>query len=627
MAGGLINIVAYGADDLYLTGSPQITLFKIAYRRHTNFSKESYVVPIGDFNFGDEITVNIPKIADLFGNMFLRLEIPSINFLKTDICSNLSSDEIQILLGNIPPGITVDEVVTTELQDITDILNIYNVSVKSIMSQFCQAYRTSMNERNTITQTVNDYINIIRDSIQISNEDIELYDQFLETTKEYENITNNNYTFDTILNPKLSNIGTILNNLNISDSISEITTKIDSAINMCVKVSDYYFNLLKKQQDIIKNKSSLYAKFAWIERLGHTIINRIDINIGGERIDRHYGDWINLWYELTSNVHQDELYNKMIGNLSKYKLFDINQKDKCILNIPLSFWFCKKMGLAFPIIALQYSNVSVTIKLNKFEKCAYLEKFPRYQYNDDNDDNDNEWLEINQLSLTDIWDNLGMKINGSLLVEYIFLDTIERRRFAQSAHEYLIEVVDQMDIENITNQKSIITLDFNGPSKEIIWIAQKTEYINDDSFLKKMPFNYSANVNGKGNPLISSKLLLNGYSRFEHLDEIFFNILQSNTHHTRTPSDGVNLYSFSLLPEEYQPSSTCNFSKIGDPSLVLNLNKSMFTYKLSDINPNIIVNSTNDADAITSVNIRIYSLRYQILRIIGGNAGFAYNYN
>lgn len=623
MVGGLINIVAYGANDLYLTGSPQITFFKIVYRRHTNFSKESYVIDIGDINFENEITVNIPKIADLVGQTFLRLELPSINFLKTDLCTNLSTDEISILNNIVPDGIIVNKPSNTELDTITDLLNTYNSRIISILSQFCQAYRKSISEKNTITQSVTDYVNSIKEATLISNDDINLYNAFLNDTLTYEkNIGNSqNTVYDAILDPSLSNVGQIINEIISEDTIITISEHIDNAIQTCIEVSKYFFNLLKKQKNIINNNNSKYAKFAWGDKLGHSIIDRIDVNIGGERIDRHYGDWINLWYELTSSVHQDELYNRMIGNLEEYKIFDRNVKNTCILTIPLSFWFCRKWGLAFPLIALQYSNISLTIKLNKFEKCAYIEKFPTYQYIGDTD-----ILELTQLSLTDIWDNLGLKINAVLLVEYIFLDTIERRRFAQSAHEYLIEVIEQMNIDTITNSNNIITLDFTGPCKELLWVAQRTEYINDDSFLKKMPFNYSLDINGKNNPFVNSKLLLNGYTRFDHLDPIYFNILQPHVHHTKSPSDGVNIYTFSFFPQEHQPSCTCNFSKIGDPTLVFNINPIMFNYRLSDVDPNIVVNSVNDIILETSINIRIYSLKYQILRIIGGNAGFAYNY-
>lgn len=621
MAGGLINIVAYGTKDLYLTGSPQITFFKIVYRRHTNFSKESYEIDLGNFNFGSEINIDVPKIADLFSNTYLKLEIPSIHFLKTDTCYNLSTDEISILNNIIPNGIIIDTNTSNiELTTINNLLDTYNV-VKITINQFCEAYRTSINQRNIITQSVDDYINTIKESVIISNEDIIVYDELLNDALDFEH-SKNIKKYDVILNPKMSNVGRILNTITSSYTIDSINYLIDSAIEMSVKVSKYFFGLAKRKKEIELENSSTYSKFAWAERLGHTIINHIDVNIGGERIDRHYGDWINIWYELTSNINQDELYNKLIGNEHKNITFDRNEKENIILNIPLSFWFCKKMGLAFPLIALQYSNISFTIKLNSFEKCAYIEKFNRYKYT-----SDNEWLEISQLSLSDIWDNMGLKMSGSLLIEYVFLDIVERRRFAQSAHEYLIEVVDQMDINTITNNKNIIKLDFEGPCKELIWIAQKTEYINDNSFYIKRNFNYGLNINGSGNPINNSKLLLNGYSRFEHLDKMFFNILQPHGHHNRSPVDGVNVYCIGLYPEEHQPSSTCNFSKIGDPTLVLDIDKSMLMYKLSDIDPNIIIGSENDITLETSINIRIYSHRYNILRVIGGNAGFAYNYS
>ncbi len=102
MTGGLINIISYGVGDLYLTGSPQITLFKLLYRRYTNFSKESISIPIGTINFNDEITVELPKVGDLLNNSYLQLTIPQIHLLRTDTATNLTTDELQTLQAPRP---------------------------------------------------------------------------------------------------------------------------------------------------------------------------------------------------------------------------------------------------------------------------------------------------------------------------------------------------------------------------------------------------------------------------------------------------------------------------------------------------------------------------------------------
>lgn len=615
MTAGLINLVSYGVDDLYLTGSPQITFFKMVYRRHTNFAKENYMIEMGNFNFNDEITINVPNIADLMSNVFLNLEIPEINFYKTDICTNLSSDELSILNNIIPSNIIIDKPSNSELTTIENLLSTYTI-VKPIISQFCEAFRTASKNKDIITQSIDDYILEIQNSVTISDEDILIYNGLLDDANNFE-ISKGNKVIE--LNYILSNVGIIINNIQNYTTINDIFNAIERAILYCKKVSKYFFGLEKRKTEINNDNNSKFAKFAWNDKINFNIIDYIDINIGGERIDRHYGDFMNLWYEFTCNVNQTKLFNSLTGNKYENIQFDRLKKSNISMNIPFSFWFCKKMGLAFPLIALQYSEISFTIKLNSFEKCAILEKLPRYKY-----EGDEEWTEIEQLSLSDIWDNMGLSLSGNLSIEYIFLDVLERKRFAQSAHEYLIETTEQIEITNISHPKNIITLNLFGPTKELFWFVQKTEYLNDNSFYKKYNFKYD--TDNHTNPFKTAKLLLTGKTKFDFFDPEYFDILQPYTYHTSNPSIGLNMYSLCLFPEEHQPSSTCNFSKIDETKFVFDIDETMFEYKLSDVNPLIIQNSIDDEIIETTVNIKIYSRRYIVLRIIGGVAGVAYKY-
>lgn len=612
MTAGLINLISYGVDDLYLTGSPQITFFKMVYRRHTNFAKENYMIEMGNFNFNEEITINVPNIADLMSNSFLNIEIPELHFYKTDVCTNLSTDEIRILNNDIPSNIIIDIPVNTDLTTIENLLSTYNV-VKPIISQFCEAFRTATYNKDIITQSINDYILEIKNSVVISDEDILIYNGLLDDATTFETSKGNNIIE---LNYVLSNVGMIINNIQNYATINDIFNAIERAISYCKKVSKYFFGLEKIKTEINNDNNSKYAKFAWNDKINFNIIDYVDINIGGERIDRHYGDFMNLWYEFTGNINQTKLFNSLTGNKYENTQFDRLIKSNINMNIPLSFWFCKKMGLAFPLIALQYSEISFTIKFNSFEKCAMIEKFPRYKY-----EGDDEWTEIEQLSLTDIWDNVGLSLSGNLMIEYIFLDVLERKRFAQSAHEYLIETTEQLEISNISHTKNIITLNLFGPTKELFWFAQKTDYLNDNSFYKKHNFKYDTDDNK--NPFKTSKLLLTGKTKFDFFEPQYFDTLQPFTHHTSNPSTGLNMYSFCFFPEEHQPSSTCNFGKIDESKLVFDIDESMFSYKLSDIDPNVI---DDDITIDTTVNIKIYSKRYIVLRIIGGVAGVAYKY-
>jgi hypothetical protein len=639
MAGGLINIVSYGFNDLYLTGSPEITLFKVVYRRHTNFSKESIDISIGQLDFGEEITVNIPKIADLCSNTYLQLEIPEMLLNKMDIVDEMTDYQKTYFMSNLQIDMTQNEI---------DIVNSYDTIQKFIMIN-STGYRTAFSNQNVKNQSPINYIDSIINSMNYANHEDVLYKDALTNAGLFEssnnaglfestNKFNDMYIFDNTMsdinyilgNLKEKLINDIENNIINNYNIKLILKIVVNALNTSGLVKKYFFSKVQKKYNLDTDAQSYHAKFAWVEKLGHAIIDRVDINIGGERIDRHYGDWMNILYELTSYPEQDELYNKMIGNVKIMTSFDRKSKPIYTLIIPLNFWFCKKYGLSVPLIALQYSPISITIKLKSIDECAYLEKVPEF-------DDEGSELGLVPFTLSDIWDNLGYKINGNLLIEFIYLDELERKRFAQSAHEYLIESVEQMTITNINKTNQQFNLDFMGPSKEIIWHLKKDAYNGNNSNYIKRPFDYSMNkINNnkyehreKINPFTDAHLLLNGKERFfldKYFDKFYYSIIQPMSHHTRIPSEGINVYSFSLFPEEHQPSSTCNFTLISSSTMILNIEPNMFFYMSSDIDPSIQYNSDNDKLNTTSLTLTLYSQRYNVLRFIGGNGGFAYSY-
>jgi hypothetical protein len=139
-----------------------------------------------------------------------------------------------------------------------------------------------------------------------------------------------------------------------------------------------------------------------------------------------------------------------------------------------------------------------------------------------------------------------------------------------------------------------------------------------------MWWNYSINKTGTGQSIDNASLLLNGYELAPKELGNYYNYVIPWARHSNTPSDGIYVYSFSAFPEEHQPSSTCNFSKLDSPVLSFYVNNSMFTYKLSDIDPNITAGSPSDLTLDTSVRIRIFAITYNILRIIGGMGALAY---
>ena len=424
MGGGLLQLVAYGAQDVYLTGNPQITFFKVAYRRHTNFALEAIEQTFnGNPTFGSRVTCQISRNGDLINRMYLQVKAGALS-------------------------------------------------------------------------------------------------------------------------------GTS------------------------------YFNYF-----------------------GLRLINYVEIEIGGQKIDKHYSHWLYVWNELSLPVSKRYGYNEMVGAYGG--------ATARTLYIPLEFWFCRNIGLALPLIALQYHEVKININFETADKCMID----------------------------------GTKSNGftaSLWVDYIFLDTDERRRFAQLSHEYLIEQLQFTGQEAITSTTGLKTkLNFNHPCKELIWFVtnnenatiEKANWFNyttaqsaistssipaDPEELKTLLMqtnvNYVATASYSNlmpsNPVKSAKLILNGNDRFYERPGRYFNLVQPFQHHENIPTNaGINVYSFALKPEEHQPSGTLNMSRIDTAILSLS-----FEDKTSD----------GLYDPSQSI-LYVFAVNYNVLRILSGMGGLAYS--
>jgi hypothetical protein len=523
MAGGLMQLVAYGAQDVYLTGNPQITFWKVTYRRHTNFAMESIEQTFnGQADFGRRVTCTVSRNGDL-------------------------------------------------------------------------AYRT-----------------------------------YLQVT--------------------LPEIGQSLNNAD----------------------------------------GGVYAR--WLDFPGEQLISQVEVEIGGQRIDRQYGDWMHIWNQLTLSKEQERGYYKMIGNTTQLtyvcdpEFADVDGpcsangvRQVCAprkalpettLYVPLQFWYCRNPGLALPLIALQYHEVKINLDIRNIEECLW--------------------------AVTNI-NGEGEKVAdaykqslaaASLFVDYIFLDTDERRRMAQNPHEYLIEQLQFTGDESVGSSSNKIKLNLNHPCKELIWVVQPDANVDYCASLNKnenlnhllgaQPFNYTdaldalpnavhafggdANISGTNqvitasgrfqdpfadevalgtqhsgvtgqtigdsgvsdagtfvlaetaldmhcwgeNPVVVAKLQLNGQDRFSEREGTYFDLVQPFQHHTRSPDTGINVYSFALRPEEHQPSGTCNFSRIDNATLQL-----------------VLSNAT--VQGVSTAKVRVYAVNYNVLRIMSGMGGLAYS--
>ena len=444
MGGGLLQLVAYGAQDVYLTGNPQITFFKVAYRRHTNFALEAIEQTFnGSTTLGSRVTCQITRNGDLINRVYF--------------------------------------------------------------------------------------------------------------------------------------VGTITNTNAVSSSAG--------AVNNAIALVPYF---------------------------GLKLLKTIELEIGGQRIDKHYSEWLYIWNELSLPQGKRDGYKLMVGGDKYNRSIILEAQQSYSVYVPLEFWFCRNVGLALPLIALQYHEVKINIE---FESSSNMV---------DNDDNysDKAGLLTDYNGANTI---TGFKKNNELLgtvssitlsnaalwVDYIFLDTDERRRFAQLSHEYLIEQLQFTGTDSVSGSSSStslksIRMNFNHPCKELIWVI-KPDAVTSGGIAAPYWNNFSTrNIDNNyivgRNPVSLAKIQLNGNDRFTERIGEYFSLVQPYQHHENTPdvfNSGINVYSFAIKPEEHQPSGTLNMSRID--TAVLSLAST--------------VNGT----------IYIYTVNYNVLRILSGMGGLAYS--
>jgi hypothetical protein len=402
-----------------------------------------------------------------------------------------------------------------------------------------------------------------------------------------------------------------------------------------------------------------HTKFAWVRKIGFAIVKDIEIIINGELIDRQYGEWLNIWAELVGP--KEDGFDKMIGNVPDLIQFS-EQKDEYTIYVPLQFWFCKNAGSALPLVSLQYSEVKINIELNDIDKCLlvnpthyihvtndfvdlkqaeYIEQtvngkvaagiFSHYDFiskklyyskSSNNhfvfeNDKDNEYNGIRNIKhfikgdssgnyvvansapyLCDVPDIDISLASAFLLVDYVYLDQDERARFLAAKHDYLVEQTTFLGNSIIENSNVTVDVKIEHPCKFIVW-AVKENHPHD-------PFNYTDNHKYKcGRSLVRKEtILLNGKERVSFREYNYFNYIQPYQHFNFGPPEGINVYSFSLLPDKLQPSGSCNMSMIDSVQIKLNLNP-----KISASCPAVFTG---------------YACSYNILRIAHGISGIIF---
>jgi hypothetical protein len=315
------------------------------------------------------------------------------------------------------------------------------------------------------------------------------------------------------------------------------------------------------------NFSAAYQKQQrYVPDVGHHLLEEVDLEIGGQRIDKHYSHWLNIWSELTQPAEKAVGFKVMTGGAESFATSSFYGQHK--LHIPLQFFFNRNPGLALPLIALQYHECKLTFKFAPLASLIHTK--------------DMKGVPLDQCAL-----------DAKLYVNYIYLDSDERRRFAQTSHEMLVDQLQFTGAESVHSGNNKIRLNFNHPVKELVWVIIDKEKTNEDAKYMKMDM---------------GKLTLNGHDRFSERDGSYFNLVQPYLRHTRVPTHNVYSYSFALNPEEFQPSGHCNMSRIDNATLNITM-------------PAETHDGCGNCDY---ADVHVYARSLNQLRIQGGMAGLAF---
>jgi hypothetical protein len=388
-------------------------------------------------------------------------------------------------------------------------------------------------------------------------------------------------------------------NINFGGNITIVIARNGDLLgDMNIQVS------LPSVSSYITNPSS-YSYLGWIQGVGNYLIKYVSLEIGGQQIDEQYGQWMNIWSELNLQESKVTGYGTMVGknfNKATWQPYNPASEPNSRLQIPLLFWYCRNPGLAIPLIALQYHEVRVKITFETFQHLIVAVKNGQYV----------------SPTLNGISPQLNANNDFKIWNNYYYLDSVERRKFAQNPHEYLVEQVQSQtgNVTSLTGENNI-RLNLNHPTKELIWA-----FTRNGSNAPQNDFSIGTNIipNGTPNqfaPLYSFKLILNGTDRFKERPGEYFRLTQNYMHHTRIPGSYIYSYSFGLQPEEHQPSGTCNFSRIDSAQLY-------FYLRNTSVNPGNLDGAPLE-NYSELPGYSVYAPSYNILRIMGGMAGLAYS--
>lgn len=365
--------------------------------------------------------------------------------------------------------------------------------------------------------------------------------------------------------------------------------------------------------DDIKNKynrQNKLAPFAWVERIGHSIIKKTYIDIGGQIIETHDGKLIDAISKLYDNPGKIKGLKKLIGDTVENKTYNKTEKP-LKLNIPLRFFFNRRYECSLPILAMHSTYTDIYVELNDLSNVMYTEP--------------------------DTYIKKKPKIKSHLMGKYIFIDTEERKKYVDNRIEMLIDPYNistfkKVNYETIKDESFIrITPVFKGMCKDILFSVQNSKYTNgtlqkletknvfeNKSIISKNiivsntriePFFYGTDDNGLGNPIDDIRISFNGKNREQYKSSLYYDFVQQYSRHMYNINDGFMSYSLSLYPPLLQPSGHATLSRITRVDIDFRLKNK------------IIQEMKNNDKKLT---FRFYTHYHTILRFMSGMSGLSF---
>jgi hypothetical protein len=345
-------------------------------------------------------------------------------------------------------------------------------------------------------------------------------------------------------------------------------------------VHDIYLQVTLPALTQSQNSSTWHG---YANSIGNVLINYVDIRIGGQIIERHYGEWLEMYSELYLNESKRKDYNAMIGKYESNVSLETNATTNRTYYIPLRFWFCRNVGLALPLISLLNHDVNIEVQFRNLSNITKADT----DITSPTQSSDGTTAEI---------------IDASLYIKYIYLGDNEKVRFAQQSHEYLIERVQRQPWRaidaNTLNER--VKLQFQDPVKELVWGITTDTNLESNTSTGNNIMNFSSTSGS--DTFNTMRLQMKGQDRFSVRNAEYFRLVQPYEHNTGSRRKYVYTYSFALKPEEHQPSGSVNMSKMDEADMFLTFTQ---------------------ADVVAS-QLKIFAVSYNVLRIANGMGGLAF---